>query len=124
MDMTLTTTTCAANCWLAKEDVCRCMCGGSNHGVLLVDGAEQPARTRSIQGRVFELMALHNNWLDARKDANTTSKAFNEEHNLRWFAESAVMQHATKSQQKWPEVQNFLAEESNLDAYLVWRKVW
>ncbi len=128
MTMTLTTTTCAANCWLAKEDVCRCMCGGANHGALLIDGTEQPTRTMSRQGRRFELVALHGNWLDANRDRDNTSKAFNEEHNLQWFnghnTESALMMHVSKSQRKWPEVRNFLAEESNLDAYLVWRKIW
>lgn len=121
-----TMTTCGANCWHAKEDVCRCMCGGDNHGVLLKEGAEQPARTRRIKGRMFGLTGIHQSWMTANKDRTETSRAFNEEHNLQWFMENAVMQSATKSQRKWEEIQNFIAgiDEEMPNVYLIWRKVW
>lgn len=54
----MTATTCGAACWYAREPVCRCSCGGENHGVLLKDGAEQPVRQRRALGRVFELVAV------------------------------------------------------------------
>ncbi len=124
MTTTLTATTCAANCWLAKEDACRCMCGGANHGVLLVDCAEPPARTRRIQRSVFELVSIYPGWMAANRARNSVKYAYNEEHGLQRSRGSAVTTATTKSQRKWPEVRNFLAEESNLDAYLVWRKTW
>ena len=122
----LSTTTCSANCWHAKEDACRCMCAGANHGVLLKEGAKQPARTRRIKGRMFELTGIHQSWMAANKDRTETSKAFNAEHNLQWFKENAVMQSATESQRKWAEVQNFIAgtDEEMPNAYLIWRKIW
>jgi hypothetical protein len=30
---TLTTAPCTSKCWHAEEDVCRCSCGGRNHGI-------------------------------------------------------------------------------------------
>lgn len=57
MPGTITTQTCAANCWYARETDCRCACGGANHGILLVDGAEQPRRTSRILGTVYVLAA-------------------------------------------------------------------
>ena len=54
----LTETTCGAACWHAREEVCRCSCGGKNHGVLNQPGAEQPARTCKIDGCRYELVAV------------------------------------------------------------------
>lgn len=51
----LTSQTCGENCWHAKEEVCRCSCGGANHGCLLVAGAEQPVRASRIDGAMYEL---------------------------------------------------------------------
>ena len=34
----LTEATCGFNCWLAKEHICRCSCGGKNHGIMLKEG--------------------------------------------------------------------------------------
>ena len=30
---TLTDAPCTSKCWHAEEDVCRCSCGGKNHGI-------------------------------------------------------------------------------------------
>jgi hypothetical protein len=30
---TLSTAPCTVSCWNAEEDVCRCSCGGKNHGI-------------------------------------------------------------------------------------------
>jgi len=51
----ITSQTCGENCWHAKEEVCRCSCGGANHGCLLVNGAQQPIRTKRIDGAMYEL---------------------------------------------------------------------
>lgn len=53
-----TETTCAIACWMAREPECRCSCGGKNHGVLLVDGAEQPRRNAMIKGTRYVLGAM------------------------------------------------------------------
>lgn len=54
----LTDRSCGESCWHAKEEVCRCECGGVNHGILLKDGSEQPARHSKIDGMAFELVAV------------------------------------------------------------------
>ena len=54
----LTSTTCGEGCWYARETTCRCSCGGKNHGCLLEDGAERPARTSKIHGVLYTLAAI------------------------------------------------------------------
>lgn len=53
----LTTQTCGESCWHAKEDVCRCSCGGRNHGCLN-HGGEKPERTAKIAGHMYRLLAV------------------------------------------------------------------
>lgn len=54
----LTENTCAEACWYAREDVCRCSCGGKNHGSLRRPGGDRPARTRRVQGERYELAGI------------------------------------------------------------------
>ena len=54
----LTGSTCGDNCWHAREEICRCSCGGANHGCLLADGAEQPVRTAKIDGGRYQLAGI------------------------------------------------------------------
>jgi hypothetical protein len=54
----LTSTTCGEACWYARETICRCSCGGRNHGCLLEDAAERPARTSRIHGFLYSLKAI------------------------------------------------------------------
>ena len=50
--------TCGEPCWHAKDSVCRCSCGGKNHGCLLVAGAPAPLRTAKIDGARYELVRV------------------------------------------------------------------
>lgn len=52
-----TGSTCGDMCWHAREDICRCSCGGVNHGILLVGGS-RPQRTAKIDGQFYELVAI------------------------------------------------------------------
>lgn len=54
----LTDTTCGESCWHAREDVCRCSCGGRNHGVLLDANGERPIRSCKINGMRYTLFAV------------------------------------------------------------------
>lgn len=54
---TLTDRTCGDACWQAREDVCRCSCGGAHHGCLRAANGAQPARTRQIRGRRYYFVA-------------------------------------------------------------------
>ncbi len=50
----LTSQTCGEACWHAREDVCRCSCGGKNHGCLN-HGGERPERHSKIDGVPYRL---------------------------------------------------------------------
>ena len=54
----LSETTCGEACWCAREDVCRCICGGKNHGILRTPNGVQPIRTSKIDGYRYELLAV------------------------------------------------------------------
>jgi hypothetical protein len=54
----LTESTCGEACWHAKEEVCRCACGGKNHGILLSENGQQPVRTAKINGKRYVLFAV------------------------------------------------------------------
>jgi hypothetical protein len=54
----LTEQTCGEACWHAKEEICRCSCGGKNHGVLRAAEGEQPIRACKIDGIRYELLAV------------------------------------------------------------------
>ena len=54
----LTDATCGDACWHAREEICRCSCGGRNHGCLRGADGGQPARTARIDGQVFTLRAV------------------------------------------------------------------
>ena len=58
MEAFLTGSTCAAACWCAHEDICRCSCGGKNHGVMRSSDGVQPARTRKLFGAVYQLVGV------------------------------------------------------------------
>jgi hypothetical protein len=53
----LTGSTCGDACWHAREEICRCSCGGANHGCLNV-GGDRPQRTARIDGEFYELVGV------------------------------------------------------------------
>lgn len=70
VNATTTGTTCAANCWYAREPECRCSCGGRNHGSLLIDGAEQPRRNCVIDAHRYVLGMI------GRHEPESSARAF------------------------------------------------
>lgn len=52
----MTGSTCGDACWHAREEVCRCSCGGKNHGILTRGGCA-PKRTCKIEN-FYELVAV------------------------------------------------------------------
>ncbi len=50
--------TCGEACWCAREDICKCSCGGKNHGILRTPEGTQPIRTAKIDGHRYELLAV------------------------------------------------------------------
>ena len=57
-EIILTESTCGEACWSAKEDICRCSCGGRNHGCLRCESGEPPARTRRVKDHIYQLFAV------------------------------------------------------------------
>lgn len=54
----LTLQTCGEACWTAREDICRCSCGGKNHGCLRTADGVQPQRMAKIDGIRYKLVGV------------------------------------------------------------------
>ena len=50
--------TCGEACWHAREEICRCSCGGKNHGVLRTANGVRPDRTCKIAGERYTFRAV------------------------------------------------------------------
>ena len=117
----LTGSTCGDTCWHAREEVCRCSCGGANHGILTAGGC-QPVRNSRIDGNFYELVAVIPGrgegecWNDAfkRSDAEFTRILEERFPDIDMYAYGAWREEKTlpvvdrkisASQAKWPEVQ-------------------
>lgn len=143
--------TCGAGCWEAKEDVCRCSCGGRNHGIHLRGGSAE--RTAKIDGKRYKLLQVGKHrdlskaggallaeervgsgeytakelyWTDSR-DGETKPKGFVENW-LKLSGNKYRLKYATLAQlQKWEELAHFKVENSvaryHSDAALLWERI-
>ena len=123
--MTTAVGTCNLACWMAREDVCRCMCGGENHGIMRDGVGEQPGRYCQRKGVQYELQEMYLNYFDAVRSARILNQAYNESHDIPWYiGDSAFQQRATGHMLKWPEVESMLrfmaVVDKKMDCYLVW----
>ena len=109
--------TCNSSCWLAQEPVCRCMCGGANHGVM-TRGGTQPRRFRQRQAIPYRLEAIH----ESLNDVIGALGRLYDAHAGPYRGDSAFMEKASGGQLKWPEVENFLASARFNLAYLLWER--
>lgn len=68
----LTSQTCGEPCWHAREEICRCSCGGRNHGCLLIPGGEAPERMAKIDGERYKLagVGLHRDLIEQAQALN------------------------------------------------------
>jgi hypothetical protein len=68
----LTSMTCGEPCWHAVEDICRCSCGGKNHGCLTTADGKQPVRASKIDGERYKLagVGLRADLMAAAKELN------------------------------------------------------
>jgi len=123
----LTNHTCGEGCWYAREKVCRCSCGGKNHGCLLDGSTERPARTSKIDGVLYQLTAVGKYselYRQAQDELKTLGPKETSSTGYRYFwsateAGSPIrLKCATKQQLgSWTEVSGVSG------AYLLWRKV-
>lgn len=126
--------TCDVACWEAKEDVCRCMCGGRNHGIMRY-GGPQPGRYCQRKGVAYRLEAIYAGsrvWQEADKavDALRESVPRISKWGYDYVDEKyAFAQPVTPNMLKWPEVKAVLPKLQGLKPYespgiyLVWVKM-
>ena len=117
----LTGSTCGDACWHAREEICRCSCGGVNHGILN-QGGERPQRTCKIKGHFYELVAVipgrgdGEAWINAFDRVRMETNRIIDERfpNLDHYSYGqfrpgdilpVVDRKISDSQAKWPEVQ-------------------
>lgn len=121
--------TCGMACWAAKEDVCRCSCGGRNHGILR-NGDESLERTMHRKSKVYRLVAIttygeadrlvcddYGSWLDKVGYGGATSLMGYS--GQRYPHERLIQAKAQPNALKWPEVINAGISEP----YLVWERM-
>lgn len=116
----LTSTTCGEACWHALEDVCRCSCGGKNHGCLRDGNGVQPVRTRKIAGERYKLRAVGEGSREIAEELNrrqwkqverpiVTHDGKRMQYKYRWRETDpgapARVTYATQSEvERWPEL--------------------
>ena len=75
----VTSQTCGEACWHAREEVCRCSCGGANHGCLTHEGGTRPDRTCKIGGHFYKLKSvgryrdIHSEAIEINREAGYAS---------------------------------------------------
>lgn len=75
----LSEATCGEACWQAREDICRCSCGGKNHGCLRTPEGTRPVRMAKINGYRYVLRAVGADglWEEARAINEAAGITFN-----------------------------------------------
>lgn len=132
---TLTGTTCSFPCWYAHEKVCRCSCGGKNHGALLDPKNPTPERIVTIAGHKYRLEAV-GQWSEintlyrrflmrlgwAKIDPTVTYHDTQIPYHQAYFVGNnykgapAIVKKATDRQYIWPELKMM----GNVTLYLLW----
>jgi len=135
LESILTATTCGETCWSAREEICRCSCGGKNHGCLKTEGGTRPVRMAKLDGVMYELRAAGPDGMYGQ--ASLINKAAGPKYTMHGYTHTwyyndkgapARVKRATKDQvAKWPELESFRQEMETLklagDIFKVWR-VW
>ena len=111
-----TDATCGEACWDAREDLCRCSCGGKNHGCLRGVEGVRPVRNCKLQGYRYELNAagyhLHREAYAINLQDGQTYVYAAESHDLMFAGLPAKIRHASDTQvEKWPELLAYRTEE-------------
>jgi hypothetical protein len=137
----LTETTCGATCWTAKEDVCRCSCGGKNHGCSLTPDGVKPDRTAKIDGFRYKLLAVGPRYNHSSVGSNNTGLSTQAREINRAEPKKVIgsytysyrdtekgaparIKSATKSQiASWPELAAYRESTWQNHPYLLWVKI-
>ena len=108
----LTEATCGEACWSAQHDVCRCSCGGANHGIKKRGGSAD--RTRKVGRNRYRLIAVMTEadkpYAAARELAKERQPdEYHHNFGLRpsWGPPNVIaVEGATKTQENWPELED------------------
>lgn len=140
----LTDATCGEGCWEAREEVCRCSCGGKNHGCMKIEGT-RPDRTAKIDGFFYKLIfsSIGMPWKEYEEKMKTVPNFpcdCGKEHKAGLRTVEKGMWHyywketdkgapyrikpASKQQlEKWPELESYKNKNRWETVYLLWEKL-
>jgi hypothetical protein len=128
--------TCGEACWHAREEICRCSCGGLNHGCLKDGNKKSPARSAKIDGFPYVLIAVGTcEVIDEATRLNSPEVAgyssvmrVDDEltYHYTWRDTERGAPARTKTASKaqlagWKELTAF--KDSNKSIYLIWKRV-
>lgn len=137
----LSEATCGEACWEAREDVCRCSCGGKNHGCLRSKDGVRPTRNAKIDGYRYELKAVAGDvYAEAKAINDKVSQhigGYTYHPDATQKGAPARVKRATKEQiARWPELAAAREQIAKIEAtrhcfidvdrawpYLLWVKV-
>ncbi len=125
----ITEQTCGEACWSAREDVCRCSCGGKNHGCLREANGVRPVRTSKIDGRMYELQGVGEGVEDVARAINeadgVTFLYAATSRDTMYRSLRAKLRAASAAQvERWPELAAYRNKERwELNPYLLWVRV-
>ena len=115
-----TETTCCEKCWYAKEEICRCQCGGRNHGILRQDGAVQPIRTRRVKAYRYQLEAV----VYCPNDAFIMTQKAVEKELKELNGRDYFVELAPKAAFNWPELTAYVDRANHWHRpMLIWKKI-
>jgi hypothetical protein len=122
----LTEATCGEACWHAREEVCRCSCGGRNHGCLRDGCGDRPERTARIDGLRYRLAAVGDVHAEARRLNEAAGITFHYADSSRdpcFRHAPAKTRPATEAQiGNWPELASY-RESDEVKPYLLWLRI-
>ena len=135
----LTDATCGEACWEAREDICRCSCGGKNHGCMRTSDGVRPVRSAKIDGVRYTLRAVGCNVYGEAKAINKANPKPAVSYGTNTVVYSwgdnernapARVKSATKDQlAKWPELASFqdaidkvraISDHCGMDVIRIW----
>ena len=119
----ITDATCGEACWEAREDICRCSCGGKNHGTSR-DGII-PERTSKIDSYRYKLIAVGSYEVETQgRELSKAAGEFYIYHCLRQRGKPYRLKAASKSQlARWHELEPY-REFANRPPYPAVYTLW
>lgn len=129
MATALTGATCGEACWRAQEEICRCSCGGRNHGCDRT--GDRPYRTCRVKYHTYRMIAVlpdgyrageniggqGGGWYQARIQASELTRSLPEHM---YGFEPVFERRASESAMKWPELEAYRADTER--PYLIWAR--